>query len=42
MLIEDTTGKLEQMNAMAGYSDDDGVEFGDDIKRLSAEITNGI
>ncbi|KAF1829057.1 hypothetical protein BDW02DRAFT_643106 [Decorospora gaudefroyi] len=37
-LILDTTGKLEAMNASVGYSDDGGIEFGDEILALAATL----
>lgn len=33
-LVLDTTGQLDAMNASVGYSDDEGVEFTDEIKAL--------
>ena len=38
MLIEDTTGKLDAMNAGAGYRDDGGVEFGSQILEAAKEL----
>jgi hypothetical protein len=38
-LMTDTTGQLESMNASVGYSDDGGVEFGDEILELAKELT---
>jgi hypothetical protein len=35
MLIIDETGQLNKMNASVGYSDDEGVEFDDEIKKLA-------
>jgi len=32
MLIKDTSGRLDAMNASAGYSSVGGVEFTDEIK----------
>lgn len=37
-LMLDDTGKLEAMNMSVGYSDDDGVEFGDEIKELAQKL----
>jgi len=41
MLILDTTGKLEAMNRMGGYSDDTGIEFTDEIKAAAEDLTRG-
>lgn len=38
MLIKDTTGKLEAMNASAGYNHDAGVEFGKEVEDTSQEL----
>ncbi|KAK5744269.1 hypothetical protein LTS12_023541 [Elasticomyces elasticus] len=38
MYILDTTGKLERANASVGYSDDDGVEFTDEVKALAETL----
>jgi hypothetical protein len=35
MLTVDETGQLNKMNASVGYSDDEGVEFGDEIRKLA-------
>jgi len=37
-LILDTTGRLNAMNAMVGYSDDDGVEFTDEIRAVADKL----
>lgn len=37
-LILDQTGKLDAMNASVGYADDEGVEFGDEIKELAKTL----
>ncbi|KAJ4369651.1 hypothetical protein N0V83_005413 [Neocucurbitaria cava] len=37
-LTLDTEGQLEAMNASVGYSDDAGVDFGEEIKRLAARL----
>ncbi|KAH7372039.1 hypothetical protein BKA66DRAFT_469119 [Pyrenochaeta sp. MPI-SDFR-AT-0127] len=37
-LIIDDTGTLEAMNSSAGYSDDEGVDFGDQIKELAKTL----
>lgn len=34
-LIVDTTGELERQNREVGYRDHEGVEFGEEIKRLA-------
>jgi len=41
MLILDTSGKLEAMNSMGGYSDDAGIEFTDEIKAAAEDLTRG-
>lgn len=38
MLIIDETGQLEAGNASLGYSDDEGVEFTDEIKQLAETL----
>ncbi|CAI6274532.1 unnamed protein product [Periconia digitata] len=38
-LILDTSGKLEQGNLNAGYSDDAGVEFSEEIKALAPKLS---
>ena len=42
MLILDTTGKLEMMNRMGGYSDDAGVDFTDEIKAAAQKLTKDV
>lgn len=37
-LTLDTKGKLEAMNVSVGYSDDAGVDFGDEVKRLAERL----
>ena len=37
-LIEDETGQLEKANLNIGYDDDDGVEFGEEIKREAGRL----
>ncbi|KAL6708265.1 hypothetical protein ACN47E_003189 [Coniothyrium glycines] len=39
-LIIDNTGKLESMNASTGYSDDEGVDFTDEIRTLALKLTD--
>lgn len=38
MLILDTTGQLEAMNASVGYHDDAGIEFTEEIKQLAPRL----
>ncbi|KAK4990082.1 hypothetical protein LTR66_006891, partial [Elasticomyces elasticus] len=38
VLIKDTTGVLQRMNASVGYKDDAGVEFGEEILRAADAI----
>ena len=37
-LIEDETGRLEKANRNIGYDDDDGVEFGEEVKREAGRL----
>jgi hypothetical protein len=37
-LILGESGNLEEMNASVGYSYDEGVDFGDEIKREAAQL----
>lgn len=39
MLVKDTSGQLEKMNAAAGYSDDAGITFGPEIERAADALT---
>jgi hypothetical protein len=39
-LTIDETGELNKMNASVGYSDDNGVEFTDEIKALANTFDN--
>ena len=39
-LIRDMTGKLERGNAAVGYSDDEGVDFGDEVKELAGKLVD--
>lgn len=37
-LIEDETGRLEKANLGFGYDDDEGVEFGEEVKREAGRL----